>query len=223
MRGVLGLIFVLLGVGSDGVAQESSKNQVYSIHRLITSSLRFRRPDEGVPVSGLGCQTGDRFFKSIDLRRLRECLSEAQGKLPVFYDLKRSSQPVLRLNEDEPSSACLKAALFEIPVPREIVFESNETGVIQCYSVRLKVEANEWVGARFPIHGVSLRLRFPMTHVPQKDEDLLATLISWSLTPYWEENPITLFGVLVPDAVCNECIGEKMRIRGAVHPSQLWP
>ena len=180
----------------------------------------------------LGCQTQEEFWSKLDSSSVLKCLADLQAEAetqkpserrPLFYNLVRHAQPKFEFEKEANFYPCLKKVLREIPVPREIVFEANREGRVECYASCLNVESNEWLGARFPWNGIQLKLDFPLKTLPKSEADLRSLLTSWVLQPFWDEKAKDITAFIVINASCNACLGEKNRHIREVPDDQLWP
>ena len=210
----------------------------HQISHLIPYTLRVRRPpgpgadprvgpggtdytSHPLPSANLDCETARELFANLDLAGLRTCLSSLKSS--VRYRLKRVDAPALELEGPEHAPACLNALLPSIPVPREIFFQSEDEERLLCYSSRLDIEANELAGFKVPSHRLDVRLDFPLLAPPKDDDETRRLLLSWAITPFWNETTSELPSHIVTDEVCRACLGEKNMIKPQDGPQASWP
>ena len=216
---------------------------MHTIHTIFPSTLRARRPEgagaspreepDGIdyrsihpPSENFDCEVLATLFRDLKLNETRKCLGElSKSEVPVrvIYELERDFAPYLKLVSDESTPACLKEQLPKIPVPREIFFQSNEDGNLNCYSARLNIEANKPLDVRLPIHGFQLRLDFPVEYPFQSDAELIRLLGAWALSPIWNLQNKSVNAKLVPDALCQKCLGEKNMVDLRTTDPVTWP
>lgn len=230
----------LLGSCSSAVVYDKDR-EIHKIHKVILSNLRARRPpslpadpkaDPGgedyrsqpVPDSRFDCQPIRDLFKGVLLKELRECLSKTQQPITVFYRLRRMAQPYWRIEEDEEEvPACLKRALPEIPIPREIVFQSNDEGPMQCYSARLDISSDELLSAKMPMDKWLLKISFPISDPYKDEEQALKLLTAWALSPFLNLESREMNVRIVTEQFCKACIGEWEMFQQTGRPFTLWP
>ncbi len=238
---LMGLLVGLLVLACSSAEKRERDSNRRTIRKLIPYSLHYRRTpfigaDPAVGPGGIDYQTnprpGARFdcepmkslFKEIDLISLRRCLGTLKSDLVVLYRLKRDPAPFLVLDENpEMKPDCLRTALANIPVPREIFFQSNEEGVMSCYSSRLDIEADELFWVKVPKAKTALRLDFPLASPPETDEQTHLLLMSWAMAPFWRDPGHHLISHLVPDALCRACLGKENMLENSGPPVLLWP
>ncbi len=157
-------------------------------------------------------------------------MSGIREKHQLVYELQRSAVPVLRLRlgkkeESDRIPACVKELLSEIPVPREIIFQSPATGTFSCYSARLDVEADERLGVKLPIAKFDLSILLPLKEAPRDAREAERVLTAWSLTPFFgtERGKGALVAKIVPDHLCRQCMGEKELRTERDWVPLLWP
>jgi len=119
---------------------------------------------------------------------------------------------------------CLKDVLPVIPLPREIVFQSDEEGQMRCYSSRLDIEADELFYVKVPKAKVALKIDFPVPKMPANNAEMRLMLLSWVLAPF--RNPSIgdkIEASLMPDPICRRCMGEKNMFTPQMPPPYEWP
>jgi hypothetical protein len=215
-------------------------NPTHELHQLIPYSLKIRRPpgpgadpkvgpggtdytSHPLPDAKFDCETPTFLFSELKLDQVLQCVEDVKEASFVHYRLKRVPVPYLELQNPEDAPACLRTALPRIPVPREIFFESNDEGRVLCYSARLNIEANETAGLKLPTHRLDVRVDFPILAFPTTDDETRMLLLSWALAPFWNENMRSLSAHIVPDALCNACLGEKNRLKPKDPTPVPWP
>ncbi|OFZ19689.1 MAG: hypothetical protein A2X94_16675 [Bdellovibrionales bacterium GWB1_55_8] len=215
-------------------------NRTRAITQFVPYSVHFRRtPTKGAdPYAGPGgndyvaeklpdarfdCEPLQSLFKDIDLDGVRKCLASISNQVDVLYRLSRDPAPAFTLDENESVPECLKKGLKEIPVPREIFFETVEESRPVCYAGRLNIEEDELFWVKLPIARKALRLSFPLDAPPNSDAETVLLLFSWAITPFWNDTPRSIPSVFVPDAVCDACLGSKNRLDPSAPPPRLWP
>ena len=218
---------LVLGFLIQGVGCASAPPHEHLIESMNPMSLRLRRPtgpaadphagpggvdyrSQTAPTLNLDCEKPESLFKDVDLKLLRQCLASLSETSRAVYRLQRDSSPFLYLEEDEQAPACLRQALEKIPVPREILFLSKRLGGAECFSSRLNIEADRVMGVRLPKAAVGLRIDFPLdSRVFEKDENLLRLLSTWAITPIWDADAKGFRSKLVPESICQQCIGKE--------------
>ncbi len=212
----------------------------YHLHRLIPYTLRVRRPTgEGanpkagpggtdyrsnpLPDSHFDCKDVASLFSETKLADVRACIAKVQSSARASYRLRRGATPYYELDESDDAAACLRTALPLIPLPREIFFQSNEGDRLACYASRLPVEGDEVVGFKLPISKQALKLDFPLATQPRDDDETRMLLMSWALTPFWENNGASIKARLVPDSICVKCLGEGVMLKPTDPEPMLWP
>lgn len=216
------------------------------VRRLIPNQIRVRRPltlgadpwagpggtdfrSEVLPTPQFDCELPATLFKSLMTAKIKECLLSLKEQTSVVYHLKRSVAPSFILDSELDSPACIKEYLPQIPIPREIIYQAptdsseNARRNLNCYSTRLDLEANEWMGARLPTHRVDLKVWFPLPSPPKSDEELFRYLVTWAITPLWNEQSQGLKAKVLPNHLCKKCIGEKEWLMGNEPEIIFWP
>jgi hypothetical protein len=183
----------------------------------------------------------------MDLVRIQACLSSIrhdQPNLKVTYELKRENTPYFQLvlNDDadsdesskddpdqtkdsEKAPACFRQYLQTIPVPREIFFQSlDENEKLSCFNSRIRVAADErgGFGILDSLNTTQLNLVLPLDKPPQGERELILTLGTWVMTPFFNENKY-LPSKLVSTGVCNSCIGPKELFHDTDVLPPFWP
>jgi len=225
-------------------ACSSAPKNDHFLHKIIVNNIHFRRPagpgadpsggpggtdyrSDPAPDARLDCRPAAELFNGIDIKAVRECLSDKTTATPVSYRLRREAVPKLVLNVDEPEkvSLCVYKTLPEIPVPREIFFETNEYGQMLCYSARLDIEADELAGAKMPMAKIDVTIPLPLKRPPKDDAETVRLLQSWALTPLWgagRDGKPELKSKIVTKQLCKKCIGEKNLMQRESVPA-YWP
>ncbi len=239
---------VLSGLALFGCSGKEKVNDrprnVVRIKKLVPYTMKVRRPPgEGadpkvgpggedysskpLPDARFDCQSPAWLFSEMPLDKIRSCLAGIKEPIELHYRLERYASPFLKLaiKDPEATPACLIEVLGKIPVPREIVFQSNEEGRLECYSSRLNVAANQKSGVRLPTHrlDVVVNLPLPLESMPADDHKTMMLLLSWALSPYWDKDPPSLEAHLMPEAICNVCLGEKEKLKQSDPVQELWP
>ncbi|MGK5082860.1 hypothetical protein WDW37_06115 [Bdellovibrionota bacterium FG-1] len=251
-------LFLLLGAwscssaGKKGVSDAPSRGVApHAIHRLIPYTLRVRRPagPGANPLAGPGgedftshplpdakfdCEPPVAMFRDFKMNEIRECLKSVQKdpnqkSTKIAYRLKRIDIPVMELENPESAPDCVRKLLPNIPVPREIFFQSSEEGALLCYSARLDVEANEKMGIRLPTHRLTVKVDLASLKIseipegPEGDAEWGMLLFAWAISPLWTEQMRVLPSHIVPDYLCATCLGEKTMVKPGGPPPKLWP
>ncbi len=221
---------------------------VHALARLQFSTVQFRRPlsESANPLAGPGgtdyrshplpnakydCERPAELFARapVNLRKLRDCLVSMRASVKVLYRLRREPVPLLVLDSQDEMPACLREVAPELPMPREIVFQSAESGSLQCYSARVDVDASQLMGFHVPIiRKLAVRLDLPVSlkDVPSNDASMVDLLTTWVIALFWSENPgegETLLAKLVPEIICRRCMGEKNMLKATDPPQAPWP
>jgi hypothetical protein len=190
------------------------------------------------PDRQLDCQSMNSLFHQVNLVALRECLAKTSqlqndsSTLPdalvdahvAEYRLFRETTPVFKLEETKGTPFCMKELLREIPVPREIFFQSDEDGYLSCYNSRISIKEDEFLGLPSFFSRVRLKIVFPLKNIPQTDEETLLLLAAWSITPFWDTDLEVISSVVVPEHLCRQCMGGAKLFLETEHlpPSLLW-
>lgn len=234
----------------------SSAQKGYQVRSFIPDSLMIRRPTGTVvdpkvgpggedyasqpsPDSRFNCQDPEKLFEKTNLKRVRSCLSRANRdkKHPqkVHYRLVLDPAPIFELEEiEKEKSSCLQSVLPVIPVPREIVFQTeSERELDQCLSSRIPIGADRVLGIQFPIQKVRLTLQFPLSQLPKNEKEMRQTLFGWALAPFFqgkEADERVIQATLVPKKFCVACLGVKKIYQNdplspylPYEPQQIWP
>lgn len=218
----------------------------HDVFELIPSTLRMRRPEtvaadprvgpggidyrsERPPNERFDCEVMAALYREMSLEEIRVCL-DSPLEVPllgfVTYRLRRANQPYWELEDAPEAPACIRKNLSRIPVPREIIFQSQIERRISCYSSRIDIEQDEMMGVKVPFLGKqSMKLPLPISREIGNDPALLRLLSAWSVTPFWKEDGRFVRARLVPDAICRKCLGEKGMVVEEVGrpPHQQWP
>lgn len=213
----------------------------YQIRSLVPYNIHARRPpglgaDPSVTAGGVDYQSDplpneqfdcvniSELYKQLNLVNLRECFKSFEKPVSVTYRLRRAPAPYFEIQKEPPPPSCLKKLLPEIPVPREIFFQTTEVGQrFDCYNSRLPLEADEFLWVKMPLARKELVLRFPLGDVPSSDEKTHRLLLTWILAPFWEGKPPAIQSKYVPQSICRSCMGEKEMIQESSPPVELWP
>jgi hypothetical protein len=221
----------------------SPRKNEHLLRQILLYNLHLRRPEfvgarfnasigdedyESHPKPGksLDCISIQSLFKEIDLKRLRECLkssSKLQTPWEISYELIRETAPYLKLEEPQSAPECIQQSLGKIPVPREIFFQSNEQGHLNCYSSRISIFEDEWLGLYSFFHTSRVKLTFPPAKLPITDEETLLLLGIWSTMPFWREKDNAILGTVVPTELCQKCMGDKNMFLEADQLPPHWP
>ncbi|MEK6704279.1 MAG: hypothetical protein AABZ06_00660 [Bdellovibrionota bacterium] len=217
--------------------RENARKQIsnivpYSIHfRKVTVSGARDSAEAGeqdyartpLPDKKFDCAPIKNIFDGMEFKKLRGCLSSIKEEVAVLYRLKREISPYLLLDDPENSPACLRESLNKIPIPREIMFESGDEGMINCYSARMDVEANEIFWIKMPVNKIGIKVRFPLVKPPLNDDDTILLLTSWALTPFWRGEKLFIDSRIVPDGICSTCLGEQNMVNSHKRQLKYWP
>ena len=105
-------------------ACSSAPKNDHFLHKIIVNNIHFRRPagpgadpsggpggtdyrSDPAPDARLDCRPAAELFNGIDIKAVRECLSDKTTATPVSYRLRREAVPKLVLNVDEPEKVSL--------------------------------------------------------------------------------------------------------------------
>ena len=227
---------------------------------LDFETVRFRRPDSapwsaetartdaaGNPVveapkalGNLDCERSEEFFAKLNLSAIRRCFAKLSTPPPkgaeakrfeLEWNLKKEGQPVLALRNPEAAPECVRAALPEMPFPRELVYvvpsESPERG--ECFTSRISLDPGDVLGWELPRARIRLRIEFPLRENPRKERDVERLLRSWILSVFrgGPREGGSFHGRLLPTRYCVKCLGiPENPERGAPTvpaPITLWP
>lgn len=228
--------------GATGCSSGPSGRYQHAIHHLALDNVQFRRPpvesatdsvdpdEEGyrttpMPSARLGCQNRHEFFANLDFGKVGNCLNSIKEEYRAFYRLERDIQPKLVLEDPEKAPQCLRELLPELPVPREIVFQTDEEAEnpLSCYASRLDLSADRFLGIPNPLKHTYVQVGFPLI-----SPDLAATpartvnfLASWVLTPFFSDTR-ELSAKVVPNVVCRACMGDMGLLKPEDRPV-YWP
>lgn len=192
----------------------------YRIDRVLHPTIHVRRPpsppanpgafieepdyrSHPAPDERFDCQPLHSLIDGFDLKRIRECFLSIAPGTELKYELDTGHPPSWRLKPAKNAPECLPASLTQLPVPREIVFQSTQRTAsnrrrYDCYASRLDTGKP-----------LALRIEFPLKSPLETDEQVRATLESWVLTPFWREDPDGSRAVssrLMADPICARCM-----------------
>ncbi len=225
----------------------SAPRHEVTLYQLVPDSIRVRRPSgpgadpnagpggvdyqgQPLPNERLDCETMKWLFHELDLKAVQECFKSLSRPVDVLYTLRREAVPFFLLEQSETDPLCLRSSLEKIPVPREIIFQSNavQTGMrggepLDCYAARLPIEADQWMGIRLPKSRATLKIHFPLSKAPESPDEIVRLLASWVLAPLWDDYTHALNSKIVPAHLCKQCIGEKEMYDTQRPPSVFWP
>jgi 1-acyl-sn-glycerol-3-phosphate acyltransferase len=232
--------FLLSGAGCAG----SPKN-TFTLTEFWAAPIRVRRPEYApsdpkagpggvdyqstpAPDKSYNCEEPRSLLSKLDFSVVTACLRKIQTEgtveesKKVKYFLELGPQPTLKLDEDPEKPTCLRSALPEIPVPREIFFHALREEQVSCFSSRLNIEQGETLGIRFSSKGSTLVLKFPLEKFPKDFSELERQILAWSFTPLFiYDGEPTLEATVVPEALCQRCFGQKFQ-RPKQNPP-TWP
>ena len=217
------------------------ENYQHHLKHLAIDTLHLRRPsgEPGVdrlypdekgyrsevpPGPNFDCAEGDGWLLSIATPALYQCLSGSVRLGIARYRLDRNLQPELVLVDPEEAPACVRELLPRIPVPREIVFQSDEEGSeLSCYNARLDLDEGKVFGVVNPLKRTYLQLDFPLRPLPEDPLQFRRVLLTWALLPFLTpEEPREFVAKVVPRALCQVCFG-KQRLLDARDLPVYWP
>lgn len=220
------------------------KNE-YIVRKLVPTQLKVRRPiglgaDPHASPGGLDyrsqtpqnevfhCINPKVLFKEIPISEIKNCLISIQSQISITYRLIRAPMPFLELISEKEVPECFKNKLTRIPVPREIIFRApplaaEKEGALYCYSSRLNIEANDWMGVKLPSSPEILKIELPIKPIPADEEALVRLLTSWAITPFWDKEHQGLKAKILPDHLCKKCIGEEGWHHENHAPNTFWP
>jgi hypothetical protein len=228
----------------------------HTLRGIVLDNLHVRRPDrlgatdraspgepeylsDPRPNQALDCESKEALFKDINLKELRACLlsvsqistqkvkGKPDPKLPeVRYRLHREITPYFELKHPEEAPACLRQLLPKILVPREIVFQSMDEGLLSCFDARIPVAAEEFLGISAALNHFELKVNLaPQDRkVPETDHETLNLLTTWILSPFFEvvDETNQLRSRIVPTESCRKCLGDKNLITDLKDVPPLW-
>ena len=219
-----------------------ARKKIDHLHHILLYNLHVRRPlslgaspyaEKGEeeyesrpkPNSRFDCEPIKWLYREMDLQALQQCLVvSTQVKNPVFisFVLKREVAPYLELNEqtnDQPAPECMKHLVKKILVPREIFYQSAESGELACYSSDLSSLDEKMLGFSEFMFVVDLKEVVP----PENEAALLMLLGTWSLMPFLTENSSEIKAKNFPAELCMKCMGEKNLFRDKKSLPPYWP
>ncbi|MFL5815283.1 MAG: hypothetical protein ACJ763_17030 [Bdellovibrionia bacterium] len=250
-------LFSVMLFGCSSVDQNEQENRRAWIDRIALVNLHFRRPQgasadphagpggedyqsKPLPDSRIDCEPSGKLFAGLKLDAIRACLSGpnlSDQDFILTYSVQKSIQPALKLRKEEPVKkgkphrpACVDELLAEIPVPREIYFQGirdTQKGELGCFAAGLTPEASPLIGFRLMPEKTELTVKIPPLRALKTNSDVQLLLLSWALGPFWNTQRNQMEARVVPDHLCQLCIGEKNMIPRNVHESvpavPLWP
>ncbi len=240
MRIVMMLLFLLLIGGCSSIAMQSDR----SVQRIFWENLHFRRPtlsgadpqaqstlDGGylrtTKVSAtLDCEPIKSLFKEVDFALLRSCLvqlSKLQSAKEIYFELVRDVMPYLKLKDSKEVPECVRQSMSVLPVPREIVYQTNEGGVLSCYSSRIPLAEEELIGIEAFLFKARLKITLPIAHLPDGDQELTDLLTTWVIAPFYRDGDQQLLGALVPDSACGVCMNRSSISPHVQSVPPMWP
>ena len=241
MRIVMMLFVLLLLIGG---CSSAAMQLDRSVQGIFWENLHFRRPtisgadpqaqstlDEGylrtTKVSAtLDCEPIKSLFKEVDFALLRSCLvelSKLQSAKEIYFELVRDIMPYLKLKDSKEVPECVRQSISVLPVPREIVYQTNEKGSLSCYSSRIPVADEEFMGINAFLFRTRLTIRLPLPQLPGNDRELVNLLTTWVITPFYDDNGQHLLGELVPTSTCAVCMSRSHIPPGEQSLPPTWP
>lgn len=236
-----------MGLLEAGCSTSSKTKDEVSIHKLFAETIRVRRPSgpgaapdvgEGgndfrsnpVPDARFDCKKpGEVLGARLNLPEVRGCLRSLPPGTHLKYKLDRSDEPelVFESEAEDGGPACVARTFARIPVPREIFFQTldlENEGTLECYSSRLDIEKDEWLGAKGP-SSWETSLLFPLSDpkILESDEEFIREATAWMLTPFFDPDTHAMRSRLVADKYCRQCIGEKEMLTPKSPPTPYWP
>ncbi|MGZ6369726.1 MAG: hypothetical protein ACXWPM_03215 [Bdellovibrionota bacterium] len=216
---------------------ETGKIFIYNVHYRRTAehpaAPRAQPGDEEwqtktAPNAKNDCEPLKNLFTEVDLAAVRACvatLNQSKKGMEVVYILRRQPAPYLEPWEPELTPDCLKSSLSKIPVPRELIYQAKENGLMSCYSARVDIEADEIYGNKVPGHYFKVKLAFPSDEeAPKTDYETRMLLVRWALTPLVDPERDAFMGKVVPDGFCRTCFGGAEELLDAKDPLPVqWP
>jgi len=197
--------------GAIGLACKSSAKWDHAVKKFLPQHMKVRRPvgkaadpkvkaggedftSKPLPNERFDCEPSASIFKDLRVQEVYRCVSEVEKPILVTYRLVRSTQPVWTLVPDEGQPECLGKLLGQIPIPREIVFQTAGTPGQpaferhECYAANIDVHADEWMGAKIPKNQAEMTLSLPLRRPkkrrePPKESDAPAPTPTPSPTP----------------------------------------
>ncbi len=201
---------------------------------ILLYNLHFRRPEQiGASFNAIpgeedykskspsdaryNCQPLKELYEGIDLQAARECLQNStqsaslRNTPELRYRLFRDTAPYLALEPPSDSTLsnpeCYQKHLSQIPVPREIFFQSKVRGELDCYNSRLDLKSEEFLRIQSTLYRDHLHVPLPIIDPPQSEEDTILFLATWSLTPFLTRKENTVSAKYVSSYICRTCIG----------------
>ncbi len=241
MRIVMMLFVLLLLIGG---CSSSALQLDRSVQGIFWENLHFRRPtisgadpqaqstlEEGylrtAKVSAtLDCEPMKFLFKSVDFALIRSCLadlSKLQSVKEFHFELVRDIMPYFKLDDSDEVPACVTQSMSVLPVPREIVYQTNEKGSLSCYSSRIPVADEEFMGIKAFLFRTRLTIGLPLPHLPGNDRELVDLLTTWAITPFYDDNGRHLLGEMVPTSTCGVCMNRSQISPGEQSLPPTWP
>jgi hypothetical protein len=237
--GILLVLFMINGCSS------APRKEEHRLKQIFLYNLHFRRPPQvGAnpkaypweedfekhprPTATFDCEPLSQLFRSVDLSSVQKCfetLSQNSEKRTFSYRLNREPALFFELKDSEEAPLCLREKLNRIPVPREIFFQSKDEEQLSCYSARLAIQDEEFLGIRSTLQHLDLNITFPLTESPQSNEELLMLLKTYAIAPFWtqESEGKRLISRPVPQTLCEKCLGKKNLFLDKDALPPLWP
>ncbi|MCM2322762.1 MAG: hypothetical protein NDJ90_05835 [Oligoflexia bacterium] len=236
-----GLVAVAAGACASAEKRERDEGW-HRLHKLVLRNLRVRRPpgpaadprvspggpdyvSQPLPSANFDCEPIESIYSQLDLEAIRKCLGGIPETTKASYRLRREPVPYWRLEKEKGTPACLLETLERLPVPREIVFQSRESGRMICYASRLDLEWDEVasLAVKSPLKVTRLRLEFPVSAHLADAEQVKAVLTAWSLRPFLLGEREEILSKVVPDELCRACLGQGSFIGPFDPPQRHWP
>ena len=224
-----------------GCSSESYRKD-HVVDKIILYHLSWRRPlsqgadihsvrgEEGYeseprPDSHFDCKKLSGLFQGIALAPLRECLVKSNRlQHTIVYVLKRTVSPYLEIKKLENFPSCLESVLPQIKVPREIFFQGKEGDeVLSCYNARIPIVEEEFLGIKNFLYPVNLKIKFPLTRVPETDDETQMLLGAWALAPFFDPDKKGIHAKVVPSEICAQCLGVDHLFRPTDVLPPYWP
>ncbi len=233
------ILAILFGWSCSSAPQ---KNE-HLLQSVLLYNLHFRRPQhlgarpnanwddedyfsQSRPNSNWDCEPLQKLFKELKLEAVRSCLrsvNEAKEKRDLSYILKRGTMPILELEDLEKAPLCVKDLLSQIPVPREIFFQSKDEGRLSCYSSRIPLASEEFLKIRSHLHRFKVKINFPLEPIPKDDRETEFLLSTWVLASFFGEDQNRILSKLVPNEICRKCIGDSHLFLESDSLPPSWP
>jgi hypothetical protein len=241
----LAILLIIFGQLLSVGCATSRKRETHLLQKIILYNLHFRRPPQigagnfaehldldfesnPKPNSHLDCEPLKSLFAEVDLARVRQCLSSMNDvsiKRKITYHLKREVMPFFELDssgDDETSVSCVQEILQTLPVPREIYFQAPEAGRLSCYNARIPLVEEEMLGIKNFLFSTRLSLTFPITPLPEGDEETILLLGTWIMAPFFNSNG-AIESKIVPRDLCTTCFGGKGLFLETDSLPPFWP